>query len=300
VKKLVIVALATTLGMLDFTLHAQQPTFKAAVDMVPISAIVRDGRGRLVTTLRQNDFEVLDKGERRSILDFQTDDASPITMAVLVDASGSMRIGPKLAFAGEVVKHMTSGLRAGHDEIALFTFDAELHERQSFTSHPGALELSGTVPFGTTALYDAIAETARRLERRASQRRALVVITDGIDTSSQLSAPEVSALASSIDVPIYVVAAVPSIDVALPSARTQQESADLRELAIWTGGDMLWVTTGAEAFVRAQQILTELRHQYWLAIESSAHDEWRPIDVRVRNRRLTVRARTGYFSRGNQ
>ena len=279
-----------------------QPTFKAAVDVVPISAIVRDARGRLVTTLNAADFEVLDKGERRSILDFQTDDATPITLAVLVDVSGSMRMGPKMAFTREVLRQVQAGLRRGVDEVGLFTFDATLREQRPFTTEPDSLvvALGSTVPFGTTSLYDAIADTARKVEQHGAQRRAVLVITDGDDTSSSLEPAEVSGLASSIDVPVYVVAAVPSIDHPLNGVRADQPSVDLRELAAWTGGDLVWVTNETEAVLRSQQILAELRHQYLIAIESAPHGEWRPIDVRVRNRKMTVRARSGYFSRPTQ
>jgi Ca-activated chloride channel homolog len=279
------------------------PVFKSRVDVVPISAVVRDPRGRMVTALTATDFEVLDKGERRRILDFRTDDSSAITLAVLVDMSGSMRVGPKLAFAREVLTHLTSDLEDGRDEVGLFTFDAVLHEQQSFTVHPALVDgaLGGAEPFGITSLYDAIAETARRLSGRPSLRRAIVVITDGVDTGSALTPPEVSALASSIDAPVYVVATVPAIDrtmiVIRPASPTAGSSADLRDLALWTGGDLLWVSTGAGAALQSRQILFELRHQYLMAIESSAEAEWRPIDVRVRDRHMTVRARSGYFGR---
>jgi Ca-activated chloride channel family protein len=301
VRKLILAALIGILvgGVRLEITAASQPTFKAAVDMVPISAIVRDARGRLVTTLNAADFEILDKGERRSILDFQTDDATPLTLAVLVDVSGSMRMGPKMAFTREVLRQVQAGLRRGVDEVGLFTFDATLREQRPFTAQPDSLvyALGSTLPFGTTSLYDAIADTARRVEQQGARRRAVLVITDGDDTSSSLDPAEVSGLASSIDVPVYVVAAVPAIDHPVNAVRSDQPSVDLRELAAWTGGDLVWVTTESEAVLRSQQILSELRHQYLIAIESAPHGEWRPIDVRVRNRKMTVRARSGYFSR---
>jgi VWFA-related protein len=278
------------------------PTFKAAVDVVPINATVRDRRGRIVTTLTSADFEVLDKGERRPIINFQVDDSGPITIAALLDVSGSMRIGPKMALAGQVLKRLTAELQDGRSEMGLFTFDSELHEKQPFSVLPGSTEdaVRSSRPFGSTSLYDAIAETARQLLRRSAPRRAIVVLTDGVDTSSTLLPAEVSALASSIDVPVYVVVTVPPIDRAQQddtATRNPSSSADLRDLALWTGGDLLWATADGETGPRADQILTELRHQYLIAIESSVQSEWRPIDVRVRDRGMTVRARSGYFSR---
>jgi Ca-activated chloride channel homolog len=293
------------LGGLGPLATAQQavPTFKSAVDLVPISVIVRDRKGRLVTNLTRTDFEVLDKGERRRILDFQVDQTSALTVALLVDVSGSMRVGPKLAFARQVLEYLIADLRDGRDEVAMFTFDQSLHEDQAFTLHLSAIDstLANAEPFGTTSLYDAIATTAKRFERRPSARRAIVVFTDGVDTSSVLSAPEVSGLASAIDVPVYIVITVPPIDYAQfierETNRPTHADGDLRDLAMWTGGDLLWATAQEDTATRARQILADLRHQYLLAIESASQPEWRPLDVRVRNQHLTVRARSGYFSR---
>ena len=103
---------------------------------MPIGVIVRDGRNRLVTTLKAEDFQVLDNGARCRIVDFQRDQTTPLTLALLVDVSGSMKIGPKLAFARGVLDQMTAELRDGRDEAGLFTFDATLHEQQPFTVHP--------------------------------------------------------------------------------------------------------------------------------------------------------------------
>ena len=282
------------------------PTFKSAVALVPISAVVRDRHGRLVTSLTAADFEVRDKGERRRILDFQIDRASPLTLALLVDVSGSMRVGPKLAFARKVLERMVSQLQDGRDEVAMYSFDQSLHEEQSFTLHPGVIDstLSNAEPFGTTSLYDAIAATARRFESRPGARRAIVVFTDGVDTSSTLTPQEVSGLASAIDVPVYVVVTVPPIDYAQyvereTNPRTVHTDGDLRDLAGWTGGDLLWATASEDAGMRAWQIVNELRHQYLLAIESTGQVEWRPLEVRVRDRRMTVRTRSGYYGRAS-
>jgi hypothetical protein len=127
------------------------------------------------------------------------------------------------------------------------------------------------------------------------------VLTDGVDTSSTLTPPEVSALASAIDAPVYVVATTPPIDRAAFVDRAAKRDADspasLQELAAWTGGDLLWVTSPEQAGIRARRMLFELRHQYLLAIDSAGEADWRPLDVRVRDRRLVVRARSGYFGR---
>jgi Ca-activated chloride channel family protein len=285
---------------------AQQPLamFKSAVAVVPISVVVHDSRGRVVTSLTSEDFEVLDKGEPRPILDFRAERDTPVTLGILIDTSGSMRISSKFALARAVVKQLSTDLEAGRDEVSLFTFDSTLRVEQPFTRDLALLNtaLERTEPFGVTSLYDAIAETATRLADHGSARRAILVLTDGIDTDSALRPSEVSSLASSIDVPVYVVATVAPIDRAMSSARAdtpgKSGGGDLRDLALWTGGDVHWVTRAEEAVAQARAIVSELRHTYLIMVESAAQPEWRPIDVRVRARRhLAVRARSGYFSR---
>ena len=80
-----------------------RPTFRSSIELVPISVVVRDGKNRLVTRLTADDFQVLDNGIRCRIVDFHRDQTSPLTVALLVDVSGSMKIGPKLVFAREVL-----------------------------------------------------------------------------------------------------------------------------------------------------------------------------------------------------
>src|SRR4029453_8048878 len=107
-----------------------------------------DRHGRLVTRLTVSDFEVFDKGEGRRILDFQIDRTSPLTIALLVDVSGSMGVGPKVDFASQVAERLVANLEEGRDEVGLFTFDKDLHEPQAFTMHPIAIDavLAGAQP----------------------------------------------------------------------------------------------------------------------------------------------------------
>jgi VWFA-related protein len=288
-------------------LSAQSPAtpqqmFRSAVDLVTIQASVRDTHGRAVQGLTRADFEVRDNGLVRPVIDFRADRQSPVTVAILVDMSGSMKIGTKIAMARQAYDSVLSQLRE-QDEVALFTFDSSLHERHDFTRDLTQLRdgLSAFAPFGTTSLYDATAATARRLADRSATHRAIVVLTDGIDTSSRLTAADVSGLASSIDVPVFIVATVPSLDqrVMMESAErgTRSETADLRDLAEWTGGHLVFASTFTETIVVASAIVNELRQQYVLAIEAAPEREWRRLDVRVKNAFASarVKARSGYF-----
>ena len=191
-----------------------QQSFRSSVDLVTIQASVRDKRGKPMRGFTPGDFEIRDNGQLRQVLSLGSDLQSPISLAIVVDMSGSMRVGSKKAMARQAFDSILSQLRDGQDEVALLTFDSGLHERQDFTQDLGKLRgaLSDFEAFGTTSLYDATAATARRVAARSASHRAIIVLTDGIDTSSALNAAEVSGLASSIDVPVYIVATVPSID----------------------------------------------------------------------------------------
>jgi VWFA-related protein len=132
------------------------------------------------------------------------------------------------------------------------------------------------------------------------QRAAVVVITDGIDTKSQLTPEQVAAIASGIDVPVYIIAVMSKIDD--PRVREEDDATTagipatrLQELAERTGGEMFMASAPAHASVAARQILGELRHQYVLAFEASTHPGWRPLEVRAKDGH-TVRARSGYMT----
>ena len=196
-------------------------SFKGGVDMVRIAAVVRDQKGRFVQDLKVKDFEVLDGGQSRNISDFRTDIAG-ISVAVLFDVSGSME--GQLPNAREAASHVLSWMDTTRDEAAVYTFDTHLDERTPFTT--GLRELPETVrtvvPFGATSLHDAIAATARRVGEREGRRRAVVVLTDGADNWSKLKPNEVSALASGIDVPVYIFGIAPSIDNPSEQASTNR------------------------------------------------------------------------------
>jgi Ca-activated chloride channel family protein len=278
-----------------------RPTFRAAVDLVSVAAVVRDKRGHVVRNLAREDFEVFDSGIRRPILEFSQADNGPVSVAVLVDVSGSMGMASHLSAARQVLDIVLQRLRPGQDEVALFSFDRELTEHQAFTRDPQVVRQAAATltPFGITSLYDAIAETARRVEAREYKRRAILVLTDGVDNASRLTPAEVSGIASATEVPVYVLAVLSPIDhdeaarAADPSATV---TGQLTNLAWWTGGQAFVVSIPAHASVAATSVLAELRHQYVFAFEAAGVPGWRPLDVRIKKRDLSVRARSGYFA----
>jgi len=285
----------------------QAPKFKSAVDLVSVSAVVRDKKGRFVPRLSREDFIVVEGGERRPIVGFNAEADGPVKVAVLFDISGSMRVGTKSVDAQQAARHLFSSLKKG-DEAALFAFDTQLDKVTGFTTDFKGLELKvDTIeqPFGQTSLYDAIAETAKAVgaaaggNGRVPQRSAIVVLTDGIDTKSRLTAQDVSAIASSIDVPVYIVAVMsPVDDPRNPDYGTGAMSSGLTDLARWTGGDFFIAISPAHASIAARQIVGEMRNQYMLAFEASTRAGWRSLEVRARDREHIVRARSGYTAGG--
>jgi VWFA-related protein len=286
-------------------LQAQQPdrlTFRAGVEMVTINAVVRDHKGRVVPNLTLGDFQLFDTGRQQRITDFRSDQA-PITVALLFDTSGSMQVASKREAARAAADQFLAWLQRGRDEVAVFSFDSALRELQPFTHDEGRVRASFSQveePFGMTSLRDAIAETARRVAARGGGHRAVVVLTDGVDNNSRLTPAEVSGIASSIDVPVYVLAVVSPLDnVGQPTAVLEAKAAptgELIDLAQWTGGDMFMSSSPAQSSVAVRQIVDELRFQYLIAFEPGAKPGWHPLEVRLRDSRLTVRARGGYFA----
>ena len=303
--KLIIGGTLLTLSVAGQDARAQAPVppiaaFKSSVDLVRIALVVRDQKGRFVQDLNARDFELLDGGQTRAITDLQKDLAG-VSVAVLFDVSGSME--GHMPQAREAATHLLSWMDAASDEAAVYTFDTRLDERTPFTAGLRTLpdSLTTVVPFGATSLHDAIAETARRAGARDGRRSAVIVMTDGADNASHLKPEEVSAIASAIDVPVYIFGIVPSIDN--PSADTSTRSVGsaafagpLADLAAWTGGHVFVASTPGQRSVAARQIIDELRHQYVIAFESSGRPGWHPLVVRARNKDLVVRARSGYIA----
>lgn len=286
---------------------AQTPSFRAAVDVVSVTAVVRDSRGRPVNNLGREDFQVYERGRLRQIVQFKASDQGPISLGILFDVSGSMRGATQMQAGQRAVEHILSWVNPAQDEVGLFSFDAELRKEVDFTTDLGKVRtaVNSLTAVGQTSLYDAINKTAAALGDRPSPRRAVIVITDGIDTSSKLTPSQVSGMASAIDVPVYVIAVLspldhPGQDTAVVGADATPVATHLSNLSYWTGGTLFMVSAPTHASQAARDLITELRHQYLIAFEAAREPGWYELDVRTRRRELTVRARSGYFSQSRQ
>ena len=295
------VPVALILGLSVPGSAAQEVTFRSAVEVVNVSVSVRDGRGRVVRDLKRGDFEVIDSGFGKPITDFWAGDA-PISLGILLDISGSMAVGGNMDRARSAVDIALANMRYG-DEAALFTFDSRLEEVVPFTTdleRVRNISLEG-MPFGMTSLFDAIAETAQAAAERANRHRALLVITDGDDTGSRRSAPEVSGVAAAIDVPVYLLTVVNPVDhpggeFAVVESGPGSETATLADLARWTGGDLRISSVPAHTVEGLRDLFVELRHQYVITFEPGARAGWHPLEIRTRKRSHVVRARSGYLA----
>ena len=284
---------------------ADQPQviFRAGVEAVSISASVRTAGGKVVKDLARTDFEVLDSGRPVIIRDFYAGE-SAISLGILLDISGSMAVGGNMERAREAMGMVTMSLRDGQDEATLFTFDSSLRQVFDYTSDLSTvhrLNLTGK-PWGITSLYDAIGDSARSVAKRSNRHRALLVITDGVDTNSRLTAAQVSSIASSIDVPVYLLVVVNPADhpggefEALANDTRKTEQATLVDLARWTGGDTMFASVPSHTSIAVQSLITELRHQYLITFEPGERAGWHPLEVRTRKKNVVVHARGGYMA----
>jgi VWFA-related protein len=309
-----LLVLTTTLAFGPGDLQAQSPktapveqrpnaTFKSGVDLVTVTTAVRDGHGRVVRNLTKADFQVIDGGFSQPIKDFYAGD-SPVSVAILLDISGSMGVGGNMDRARDAVRTVLAHLQAKGDEAALYTFDSKLVEAVPFTTdleRIRALSLAGR-PWGTTSLYDSIAATAKAVADRENRHRAVLVITDGVDTASHMKPAQVSGIASSIDVPVYLLTVVNPLDdpgghhSVVAAAGEHSDVATLEDLARWTGGDMRICSLPEHTAAAVDDLFGELRYQYLITFEPGLRAGWHPLEIRILKKNLVVHARGGYMA----
>jgi VWFA-related protein len=278
-------------------------TFKSGVEVVTVTAAVRDMHGKVVRDLTKGDFQVVDNGFARPIQDFYAGD-SPVSVAILLDISGSMGVGGNMDRARAAVRTVLEHLKTAGDEAALYTFDSSLHEAVPFTTDLNRirkLSLAGR-PWGLTSLYDAVGATAKAVGERENRHRAVLVITDGVDDDSRMTAAQVSGIASAIDVPVYLLTVVNPLDhpggeySVIEAAGEHTSTATLADLARWTGGDMRICSMPEHTLAAVEDLFGELRYQYLITFEPGVTPGWHPLEIRTRKKNLVVHARGGYMA----
>jgi Ca-activated chloride channel family protein len=273
---------------------AAAQSFRSRIDVVQVTVAVTDADGRLVTGLSKDDFQVFEDGVEQVITQF-TDQRVPVSLGVLLDASDSMR-GQPMDDARVAVDRFVGDLLLEGDEAMVATFNHRPRLAASWTMPPSGARnaLDGLKPSGGTAIYDALAGTAKLFDQRDHVRAALVVISDGADTASERSLLQSLEDIRRSDAFVYAIA-IDSPDARL-STRVNPEA--LREITSLTGGYTEVVRTAADLGPATARIADELNKQYTLGYSSSRPPDgtWRSIRVRVRDGQYTARARRGYYA----
>jgi Ca-activated chloride channel family protein len=273
---------------------AQTASFRARVDVVEVTVAVTDNTGRLITGLGKDDFQVFEDGVEQTITQF-TDQRVPVSLGVLLDASDSMR-GQPVADARSAVDRFVGELLMPSDEVFVATFNHRARLASKWTTPPDTLRnvLEGLKPSGGTAIYDAIAETAKLFDRRMHVRAATLVISDGADTASDRSLYQTVEVVRRSDAFVYAIA----IDSPDSRESTRVNPETLREITGLTGGYTEVVHSAADLGPATSRIADELNKQYMIGYSSTRppDGQWRPLRVRVKQGEYFARARRGYFA----
>ena len=275
-----------------------QTRLRSGVDLVSLNVTIMEG-GRYVSDLDEADFEIYEDGAKQAITFFSRVQ-QPIALAILLDTSASMN--ERLGTAQEAAIGFARRMRR-EDVIEVIDFDSQARILQTFTNDVAALEkaIRSTDVNGSTSLYNAIYVSLKELKRAKAnsaeeiRRQAIVVLSDGDDTSSLVPYEEVLDLAKRSETAIYAIGLRPS-----GSYRTEFKEAEfvLKQLSQETGGRAYFVLTAAELPKIYEQISEELANQYSLAYSSKnpmRNGAWRRVVVRVSKPGLTARTRLGYY-----
>jgi Ca-activated chloride channel homolog len=279
---------------------AQRPSFRAGVELVSINVTVTDPAGRYLTELNQPDFQVFEDGAQQQVTFFNRTNL-PIALSILLDTSASME--SRLETAQEAATGFVRRLRP-QDLAQVIDFDSRVQVAQGFTSNPADLEgaIRRTNAGGSTSLHNAIYIALKELKRtqaRATEeirRQAIVVLSDGEDTSSLVSFDEVLDLAKRSETAIYAI-----------GLRSRDERSRgfsdaefvLRQLTQQTGGRVFFTREISELASVYGQIADELSSQYTLGYTSKnpkRDGAWRRIVVRVAAPNASARAKQGYYA----
>lgn len=279
----------------DAAAQAPGPRFRARVDVIAITATVRDAGGALVAGLTRDDFEVFEDGVRQPITQFAAGRV-PIGLGLLLDVSDSMR-GRRIVDARAAVERFLVDLLDPADEFFVVAFNHEPRVIAQWMQGPDGLEprLEALRPWGGTALYDAVMHALPLVDKRSRPRAALVVISDGADTASDTSVRDVRLRLLRSDAFVYAIAVDP------PGTRrsvTRVNPGALRQITDDTGGRTAVVHDTDEIAAATEQIAEELNRQYVLGFTSSKPPDGKYHSVRVRVKKPghRVQARRGYVA----
>ncbi|HEY3177185.1 MAG TPA: VWA domain-containing protein [Candidatus Polarisedimenticolia bacterium] len=263
--------------------------YREQVDRVLVTASVVDDDRRFIAGLTKDDFKIYEDDVLQTISEF-SQETRPITMAIMIDTSGSMR--EEIGTVQDAAKSFVETLRP-EDRALIIDFDENVYLLQDVTADRKALEraIEGTDAEGGTALYDALFASYRKL-RKVEGRKAVVLLTDGADTNSRFSYQKVLELTRTHDIVIYSIGLGATVlDVGVRSS--------LKQIADETGGRSYFPRTAEELEEIYQQIAEDLRSQYAIAyspLNRASDGSWRKIRLETSVKGARVKTRKGYYA----
>ena len=283
-----------------------QPVVRTRTDLVTLTATVTNNRGDRVANLQKSDFNVLEEGEAQDIALFASDAEAPVSVAIVVDTSGSME--DKLDDVEDALKHLIEGAKAD-DEIFLIRFSDDIQRLGEYTGRDRRAfesELRRLNARGGTALYDAVVSGVAALQDARHRKRTLVLVTDGNDTASQSSLRNARDAARGSELLLYALGighrAGRSFGHSILGHEDRVDIGALRELAEPTGGRAFMLDDahreGVDLIDQAvKDVGIELRQQYSIGYypkDPGKEGDFRRIRVTVRDPTMKVRTREGY------
>jgi Ca-activated chloride channel family protein len=279
-----------------------QNVFKSGVNVVSLNVTVTDASNRYVMDLTDQDFSVYEDGIRQDQILFNRTNL-PIALSLLVDTSSSME--NRIGMAQEAAVGFVHKLRPS-DLGEVIGFDSHVEVLQKFTANPQQLEeaIRKTVAGGSTALYNALYISLRELQKiprgtvpEEVRRQAIIVLTDGEDTSSLVPFDEVQALARRSGIAIYPIGLL--ADEPNAGKGVREAIFSLRQLAAETGGRAFFPTDAKALSMIYGQIYDELSSQYtlgYMSKNSRRDGVWHSVTVRVSRPSAIARTKQGYFA----
>jgi len=276
---------------------------RVTVNLVRITATVKNPAGELVGALSKDDFEVLDNDVKQQISVFERQTDQPLSVALMVDASGSTAKDLKYE-TDSVVRFLKALFAEGNpqDSVALYSFNYQVTLHNFFTHNYAPIEHSLRLIHGEagTSLYDAIYLASHDLETREG-RKVMIIVTDGGDTTSVKNFHTALESAQLANATIYPVLVVP---ITNDAGRNIGGENALTTMSQGTGGRVFQPTLGAELDNAFTEIIKDLRTQYLLAYYPKdvplTRNRFHRLTVRVRRPDLRVTARNGYYGEAEE